>query len=158
MWCPYTVCLLIWVEKLETSHVLHRNKNKTYSGCWDHLSVSIGQCYKCFSEHISKIQVSSLTETTKIRHIWLNQQFLVYFRWKTTIFCKRDKLHSSFGLGMSRFPPKMFITLTAVEQNCMAYLHAFSSYCEARMRMPCILLLFTQVSQLSGESIFIREW
>ena len=35
---PYTICLLIWVAKLETSHVLQSNKNKTYRG---RLSVSI---------------------------------------------------------------------------------------------------------------------
>ena len=28
----YTVCLLIWVAKLETSQVLQSNKNKTYRG------------------------------------------------------------------------------------------------------------------------------
>ena len=29
---PYTVCLLFWVAKLETSHVLQSNKNKWYRG------------------------------------------------------------------------------------------------------------------------------
>ena len=38
---PYTVCLLSWVAKLETSHVLQSNKNKTYRGRWERLSVSI---------------------------------------------------------------------------------------------------------------------
>ena len=38
---PYNVCLLIWVAKLETSHVLQSNKNKTYRGHCAHLSVSI---------------------------------------------------------------------------------------------------------------------
>ena len=37
----YTKCLLIWVAKLETSHVLQGNKNKTYRGRYDRLSVSI---------------------------------------------------------------------------------------------------------------------
>ena len=35
------VYVLIWVAKLETSHVLQGNKNKTYRGRWDRLSVSI---------------------------------------------------------------------------------------------------------------------
>ena len=38
---PYNVCLLIWVAKLETSHVLQSNKNKSYRGRSDRLSVSI---------------------------------------------------------------------------------------------------------------------
>ena len=38
---PYNVCLLIWVAKLETSHVLQSNKNKIYRGRSDRLSVSI---------------------------------------------------------------------------------------------------------------------
>ena len=38
---PYNICVLIWVAKLETSHVLQGNKNKTYRGCCDRLSVSI---------------------------------------------------------------------------------------------------------------------
>ena len=33
--------LLIWVAKLETSQLLQSNKNKTYRGRFDHLSVSI---------------------------------------------------------------------------------------------------------------------
>ena len=39
---PYNICLLIWVAKLETSHVLQSNKNKSYRGHSDRLSVSIG--------------------------------------------------------------------------------------------------------------------
>ena len=38
---PYNVYLLIWVAKLETSHVLQSNKNKSYRGRSDRLSVSI---------------------------------------------------------------------------------------------------------------------
>ena len=38
---PNTICLLIWVAKLETSHVLQSNKNKTYRGRSDRVSVSI---------------------------------------------------------------------------------------------------------------------
>ena len=38
---PYNICVLIWVAKLETSIVLQGNKNKTYRGRWDRLSVSI---------------------------------------------------------------------------------------------------------------------
>ena len=40
---PYNLCLLIWVAKLETSHVLQSNKNKIYRGGSDCLSVSISQ-------------------------------------------------------------------------------------------------------------------
>ena len=38
---PYTVCLLIWVAKLEMSRVLQSNKNKTWRGRCYHLSVSM---------------------------------------------------------------------------------------------------------------------
>ena len=40
MCCPYTVCLLFWIAKLETSHVLQSNKNQWY-GVDTRLSVSI---------------------------------------------------------------------------------------------------------------------
>ena len=47
---PYTICLLTWVAKLETSHVLQSNKNKTYRGRGDRLSVSIvNQGNSCLS-------------------------------------------------------------------------------------------------------------
>ena len=39
---PYTVCLLIWVAKLETSHVLQSNKNITYRGCFERFLLSMG--------------------------------------------------------------------------------------------------------------------
>ena len=39
-------CLLIWVAKIETSHVLQSNKNKTYRGHCDRLSVSIVKIYR----------------------------------------------------------------------------------------------------------------
>ena len=39
---PYYIYLLIWVAKLERSHVLQSNKNKSYRGRSDRLSVSIG--------------------------------------------------------------------------------------------------------------------
>ena len=41
VWCPYSVCLLIWVAKLEMSHVLQSNKNKTFRGCCDRLSPGV---------------------------------------------------------------------------------------------------------------------
>ena len=37
----YTVGLLIWVAKQLTSHMFQSNKNKSYRGCSDCLSVSI---------------------------------------------------------------------------------------------------------------------
>ena len=37
----YTICLLIWVAKFQTSHVLQSNKNNNYWGCCDRLSDSI---------------------------------------------------------------------------------------------------------------------
>ena len=37
---PYNVYLLIWVAKLEMSHVLQSNKNKSYRGRSDRFSVS----------------------------------------------------------------------------------------------------------------------
>ena len=43
---PYNVCLLIWVAKLETSHVLQSNKDKSYRGRSDRLSVSIDNLLK----------------------------------------------------------------------------------------------------------------
>ena len=42
---PIPFVLLICVAKLETSHVLHSNKNKTYRGCCIPLSVSIAITY-----------------------------------------------------------------------------------------------------------------
>ena len=36
---PYPVCLLFWVAKLETSHVLQSNKNKWYRGRHTFISV-----------------------------------------------------------------------------------------------------------------------
>ena len=39
------VCLLIWVAKHATSHMLQSNKNNNYRGRSDHLSVSI-ECTK----------------------------------------------------------------------------------------------------------------
>ena len=47
---PYNICLLIWVAKLETSHVLQSNKNKSYRGRSDRLSVSIILCKGCWKE------------------------------------------------------------------------------------------------------------
>ena len=44
---PYNICLLIWVAKLETSHVLQSNKNKSYRGRSDRLSVSIAVPMSC---------------------------------------------------------------------------------------------------------------
>ena len=38
---PYTICLLVLLAKLATSHVLQGNKNKTYRGRCKRLSVSI---------------------------------------------------------------------------------------------------------------------
>ena len=34
-------CLLIWVAKIETSHVLQSNKNNNHRCCYDCLSVTI---------------------------------------------------------------------------------------------------------------------
>ena len=39
---PFNICLLIWVAKLEMSHVLQSNKIKSYRGRSDRFSVSIG--------------------------------------------------------------------------------------------------------------------
>ena len=52
---PYNICLLTWVANLETSHVLQGNKNKTYRGRCDRLSVSIGSVpdnVKIFSQKL----------------------------------------------------------------------------------------------------------
>ena len=38
---PYIIRLLIWVANHETSHILHINKNKSYRGHFDRLSVFI---------------------------------------------------------------------------------------------------------------------
>ena len=38
---PFNICLLIWVAKLEMSHVLQSNKIKSYRGRSDRLSVYI---------------------------------------------------------------------------------------------------------------------
>ena len=37
---PYTICLVIWVAKLDLSHLLQSNKNQTYRGRWERFLVS----------------------------------------------------------------------------------------------------------------------
>ena len=61
---PYTVCLLIWVAKPETSHVLQGNKNKTYRGHCDRLSVHILQSLRCEQTRLGICGKSKFNEAT----------------------------------------------------------------------------------------------
>ena len=48
---PHNVCLLIWIVKLETSHVLQGNKNKTFRGRCDRFPVYIEKVRLSIKEH-----------------------------------------------------------------------------------------------------------
>ena len=76
VWCP--ICLLIWVAKLGTSHVLQSNKNKTYRGRWDRLSVSIMTGPEYFSWNLRTPLTLCVLHSSKIEekncyfidHVW----------------------------------------------------------------------------------------